>query len=113
MENILFTTDDAEIAVIAVNQGFELTGADITSTEGALGIEIEDNVFGGERAVVVTMYDTDNDGGLDTADIYFVQDLDSDLGEVWAVDKVATVEFATEVGLGSLDTFFDDNFIIG
>lgn len=112
--------EDAEIAVIAVNNGFELSAADIVSgpgTEGAIGIEMEDGPLGlpslGDRAVAITVYDTNGDGGFDAADIYYIQDVDSDLGEVWAVDKVATVNFATQVGLTSIDNLFDDNVIIG
>jgi hypothetical protein len=48
--------------------------------------------------VVITAYDTDSDGSFDTADMYFVQDVDQDEGVAWAVDHVATIEFATEIG---------------
>jgi hypothetical protein len=93
--NLQYHPVDMEIAVIAVQDGFVLDASDIVLDEsGDAGIEVEDN---GVR-VVITAYDTDNDGAFDTADIYYVQDVDQDAGQAWAVDHVATVEFATEIG---------------
>jgi len=36
--------------------------------------------------------------GYDTFDVYFVQDIDSDAGSTFAVDKVATIHSLTEIG---------------
>jgi hypothetical protein len=103
-----FVLDEyAEVAVIRVNNGFELDASHIVEASvggSPLGIEVEDN---GAR-IVVTAYDTDNDGSLDTADLYAVQDVDQDGGQAWAVDKVATVTFATEIG--AITSIESDNF---
>ena len=99
-----------EIAVIRVNENFgELDASHfVEQASGTLpGIEVFDN---GSR-VVVKAYDSDEDDSVDKADIYFVQDLDQDTtGQAWAVDKVATVDFATEIG--AIQTIDIDNFVI-
>jgi hypothetical protein len=86
----------AEVAVLSVDNGFVLDASHITenTVDDLGGIEVIDN---GAR-VVITAYDTDSDGSFDTADMYFVQDVDQDEGVAWAVDHVATIEFATEIG---------------
>ncbi|SMO80004.1 protein of unknown function [Thalassovita litoralis] len=92
---IPFIDEYKEVAVVAVDDGFVLDASHIVeSGSGDAGIEVFDD---GAR-VVITAYDTDNDGAFDTADIYYVQDVDQDAGQAWAVDHVATVEFATEIG---------------
>jgi hypothetical protein len=94
-----------EIAVIAVDDGFELDGSHISvNGSGLPGIRIADD----DGRVVVAARDTDGDNAFDTADLYFVQDVDQDAGQAWAVDKVATIEFATEIG--TFTSIDEDNF---
>ncbi|MGO2132608.1 MAG: DUF4214 domain-containing protein [Halomonas sp.] len=83
------------VAVLEVNDGFVLDGVN------ASNLSIADNGVG----VVIAGMDTDNDGGFDSFDVYYVQDIDSDTnGQVWAVDQVATIESITEIGvLNSID----------
>lgn len=94
-------TADRGLAVISANNGFVLNGSHITSNPGAVpGIEIDDN----GRAVVIIAKDTGGLVGYDQFDVYFVQDVDSDVGQVWAVDLVATVNSITEIGaISSID----------
>lgn len=106
--NGFLSVEYQEIAVIAVDNGFELDGSHIVEasvlTNAGPGIEVADN--GGR--VVAAAYDTDGDNAFDTMDLYFVQDVDQDGGVAWAVDKVATVEFATEIG--TITSIDNDNF---
>lgn len=87
---------DAVIAIVAAENGFVLNGSHITSAKSGTdrGIEIDDN----GRAVVIIAKDTNSDFGFDQFDVYFVQDKDTDTGAAWAVDLVATINSATEIG---------------
>jgi hypothetical protein len=100
-----FGTLDREIAVIGVDNNFVLNSTHfIEDDDGGNGIEIDDD---GGRVVVVAK-DMNNDGGFDMAEIWFVQDIDDDAGLALAIDKVAEVEFATDIGaITSIDS---DNF---
>ncbi len=101
----------AEIAVIAVNQGFELDATLHLKSTGVAGdgIAVGDNSGGDTLGrVVVAAWDSDGDGGFDMADVYFVQDLDQNFGVAFAVDKVATITFATEIG--AIDSIDGINF---
>ena len=96
-----------EVAVIGVDDTFELDGSHIklNSSSTDPGIYVGDN----DARVVVAAKDSDGDNAFDTADVYFVQDVDQDGGQAWAVDQVATVDFATEIGaITSIDA---ENFI--
>ena len=96
MDN-LFGGTDAQIAVIAADDGFTLTAADISNNAPGT-IQIDDN----GRAVVIVAQDHDgtlgNTSGYDTFDVYYVQDVDSDTGSAWAVNLVGTITSATDVG---------------
>jgi hypothetical protein len=107
---VFFQQVAAEIAVIAVDDGFILDGSHIAENTVADlgGIEVVNN---GSR-VVIAARDTDGDNGFDTADVYFVQDVDQEIGGVaWAVDHVATLEFATEIG--AINSIDEGNFFLG
>ena len=92
---------DADIAVVAVsNNNFVLTSANFSEQTTNFGggvantISIDDN----GKAVVIIAKDMDGTLGYDTFDVYFVQDVDSDAGAAWAVDKVATINSLTDIG---------------
>jgi hypothetical protein len=93
MDNGGFASDSA-VAVIAANDGFVLDASHITTTDGAPGVDIDND----GRAVVIIAKDTNGDSNFDAADVYFVQDVDGGAGAAWAVDLVASIEFATEIG---------------
>lgn len=91
--------NDDDVYVLAVENGFTLTADNIATignagTKGGAQVEFSDNGGG----VVLAAYDTNSDGNYDTVDVYFVQDVDQDIGQAWFVDKVATIESATEIG---------------
>lgn len=93
MDRGIFADTDAAVAVIAANNGFVLNASHI-NTAGGPGIELDN----GQRAVVMIAKDTNGDFNYDQVDIYFVQDVDGGPGAAWAVDLVATVNSATEIG---------------
>jgi hypothetical protein len=89
-----FGAHDSAVAVIAATSGFVLNASHITSVNGNPGVEIDDNGI----AVVMIAKDTNGDFNFDQADVYYVQDVDSDAGQAWKVDLVGTVNFTTEIG---------------
>jgi Ca2+-binding RTX toxin-like protein len=68
-------------------------------------IQLNDNA----RAVVVVGQDQTGSGsGISEFDIYFVEDINTGLGQTWAVNKVADVQAATRVGVEAVsDNLFD------
>ncbi|MFC2992552.1 DUF4214 domain-containing protein [Halomonas tibetensis] len=88
------TSQFSSVNVVAANENFVLDASHITNEDTAAGIEVVDN----GRSVVIVGKDTNGDNNFDFADVYFVQDVDSDSGQAWAVDKVAEIDFATEIG---------------
>jgi hypothetical protein len=97
---------DAGIAVIAAQSGFILNGTHISESSAGT-LQIDDN----GRAVVIIGQDTDTDGGYDKFDVYFVQDVDTDAGTFFAVDKVATLTSITEIGTIDDTTIGSNHFV--
>ena len=96
--NVAVPNAQRPFAVIAADANFVLNASHIVQgiagDSSQLGIEIQDN----NRAVVIVAKDTDGVLGFDTFDVYFVQDVDQDGGSAWAVDHVATINSATQIG---------------
>ena len=78
--------------VVAAQNNFVLTGADVSVAGN--GVHMLDN----GKGVVVVAKDGGGLVGFDHFDVYYVQDVDSDTGQVWAVDLVGQITSATEVG---------------
>jgi hypothetical protein len=96
--------------VVLSTQNLELTGADFSVNQ--LGtIQLNDNA----RAVVVVGTNESNPGnGISEFDIYFVQDIDTGAGpatQYWVVDKVATVDSLTAVGINTVFQNLDNNWL--
>lgn len=88
------------VAALAVNDGFELDASHI-DVNPANGVTIADNGQG----VVIAGMDTGGIAGFDSFDVYYVQDIDQDAGQVWQVDLVANIESITDIGvITSIDT---------
>jgi hypothetical protein len=78
-----------DVGVLAAANNFVLTSAAVA----AMG-DIADE---GKKVIIVAK-DGNGTLGYDTFDVYYVQDIDQDVGQAWAVDLVATVHSSTEIG---------------
>jgi hypothetical protein len=103
--NVLPANHDG-IAVIAVDSDFAgLNSSHFKTTLLGDGIRIADN----SRAVVILATDEDGVLGYDTFDVYFVQDTDNGAGQSWAINHVATIDSATQIG--AITTINSSHFV--
>src|SRR5690606_11637834 len=96
---------NGDILVIAADVGQPLNGLlfdaqPYAATAGFDGIGLNDANTAGtnQRNVIILAQDKNGDGNYDFADVYFVQDIDQDTGLAVAIDHVATINFATQIG---------------
>ncbi|MGD9661203.1 MAG: hypothetical protein AB7U63_08010 [Porticoccaceae bacterium] len=84
-------------AVVVVSApGKTLQASDFGANGFGGAIQLNDN---GKAVVVVGTNPSGIGTGIDQFDIYYVQDTSSGAGQTWAVDKVATVNSLTAVGI--------------
>jgi len=91
-----------------------LSGVNQTLTANDFSVNLAGTIQLNDNARAVVVLGTDQQGpasGIDHFDIYYVQDIDTGTaGQTWAVDKVATVDSLTLVGVNTVFSNLSNNY---